>query len=241
MRSFCFLFLVLSVLTAGLCAQELSLLEQDTLAPAVPGKIIRYAAFLIQRHDANGDGVLQREEWKTMSGTPQSVDLDGDLQITITELVRFLALYGKNRTIHRPHVAELNASPNFDSQKLQLLKPITQQTHPPKAEGKTPDAAPIADLSEEEMKSGNEPIDDAIYEEIITGGQIPAERRFYTVPENLRRVPAWFLMRDRDGDGQVSLTEFAPTLSAAALALFGRFDKNGDGLIEPDEVRQNEK
>ncbi|GHT18177.1 hypothetical protein FACS1894189_5660 [Planctomycetales bacterium] len=229
-------------MTVCLFAEEPSLLEQGTMAPAVPGKVIRYTAAIIQRHDTNGDGILQREEWKTMLGTPQIIDLDGDLQITMTEFVRFLALYGGSRTIHRPFVAELNTSPNFDAQKLQLLKPVTLQTPPPKAtEEKTSVAAPITDLSEEDIKSGNKPIDDAVYEEIFSSNQIPAERRFYTVPENLRGVPAWFLMRDRDGDGQVSLIEFAPTLSSAALALFGRLDKNGDGLLEPDEVRQTEK
>ena len=58
--------------------------------------------------------------------------------------------------------------------------------------------------------------------------------------ENLQGVPRWFIQRDKNGDGQISLAEFAPTLSLEAVALFQRLDKNGDGFIEPDEARASQ-
>jgi hypothetical protein len=67
----------------------------------------------------------------------------------------------------------------------------------------------------------------------------PAGKIYHTPKEELYGVPAWFIVRDKNGDGQVSMTEFAPTLSAPSLALFGRLDKDGDGFIVPDEVRKS--
>lgn len=225
-------------------------LQYDSMAPAVPGKVVRYATLLMQRYDLNGDGRLQDAEWKKMPGAPQAVDLDGDLVITLEELVRFLGLYGRHRTIHHPNPAERYDGPKTVASDYQLFVPISAPPPAPAASSPASPstdtasesldpapAAPPTDLSEEMLEAESRPVDDATYEEIITGRQIPAERKYYTSPEALRGVPAWFLIRDRDGDGQVSLSEFAPSLSARALALFGRLDLNGDGFITPNEVR----
>ena len=45
-------------------------------------------------------------------------------------------------------------------------------------------------------------------------------------------VPAWFARMDRNGDGDVSRHEFlGPT------ELFRKLDRDGDGLLGPDEAR----
>lgn len=228
-----------------------SILDRDSIAPAVSGKVVRYAAWLMQQYDSNGDGCLQEEEWKKMHGAPQAIDIDGDLIITLDELVRFLALYGENRTIHHPDPIKRYHQPRMISSQFQLFKPITPTQEKPvtamKTEAvdteKTPKTEHLAaldpqkDLTEEALESGESAVDDATYEEIIAGRQVPAEKKYHTPKEVLYGVPAWFVIRDRDGDGQVSLLEFAPSMTPQALALFGRLDKNGDGLITPDEVR----
>ena len=48
-------------------------------------------------------------------------------------------------------------------------------------------------------------------------------------------LPAWFLARDEDGDGQLTLSEFAPKPTPADLREFRRYDLNGDGLITAEE------
>jgi Ca2+-binding EF-hand superfamily protein len=174
-----------------------------------------------------------------MFGAPQAMDIDGDHEITLEELVRFMALYGQDRTIHRPQPVERYYQSRLVSSQFQLFKPVSPppvEPIPPSDSDKTA-ANAETDLTEETMESDETPIDDATYEEITASRQIPAIRKYDAAPETLRGVPAWFIVRDRDGDGQVSLKEFAPSLSAASLALFGRLDKNGDGFITPDEVR----
>ena len=54
-------------------------------------------------------------------------------------------------------------------------------------------------------------------------------------------VPIWFLARDVNGDGQLTLLEFSPNLSPATIAQFGKLDSDADGLITADEVRQAAK
>ncbi len=223
------------------------ILQRDTVAPSVPAKVVRYAVWLMERYDANGDGLLEEEEWKKMPGAPQAIDMDGDGKISLEELVRFLGLYGRNRTIHKPNPVEVYHQPRMVSSEFRFFKPVSAPPPKPAAvqeaartdeSDKPTGAADLSvDLSEDILEQDAAPVDEETYAEVIAARQTPAARKYYTPPESLRGVPAWFLLRDRDGDGQVSLIEFAPTLSTSALALFGKLDKNGDGFITADEIR----
>ena len=66
-------------------------------------------------------------------------------------------------------------------------------------------------------------------------------REFTVPPEQLKGMPRWFILRDLNGDGQLTLREFAPFLSLEGVAFFGRLDLNGDGFITPDEFREFQK
>lgn len=67
---------------------------------------------------------------------------------------------------------------------------------------------------------------------------VPLERRFAAPRDRLAGVPDWFLSRDADGDGQLTLAEYAPQHNASALAEFARYDRNGDGVVTPQECRR---
>jgi len=58
------------------------------------------------------------------------------------------------------------------------------------------------------------------------------------LPEGL---PSWFSLRDRNGDGQVAMAEFASSWTDAKAAEFLRWDLNGDGLLTPAECLAAEK
>ena len=48
-----------------------------------------WAKGLIKRYDKNGDGVLTKDEWESMTVKPDGADLDGDGQITAEEYAAF--------------------------------------------------------------------------------------------------------------------------------------------------------
>jgi hypothetical protein len=60
--------------------------------------------------------------------------------------------------------------------------------------------------------------------------------RFLTAAERLPEgLPDWFTDKDEDGDGQVSMAEFASDWTPQKAAEFSRYDLNGDGLITAQE------
>jgi Ca2+-binding EF-hand superfamily protein len=66
--------------------------------------------------------------------------------------------------------------------------------------------------------------------------------RFSTATERLPSgLPDWFLQKDADADGQVSMAEFATEWTDAKVAEFRRYDLNGDGVITAAECLAVEK
>ena len=53
------------------------------------------------------------------------------------------------------------------------------------------------------------------------------------LPEGL---PGWFEQLDRDGDGQVAMSEYAERWTDSLVEEFLKWDANGDGVITPEEA-----
>ena len=54
-------------------------------------------------------------------------------------------------------------------------------------------------------------------------------------------MPDWFLRNDANGDGQISMAEYARSWSEQLAEEFMRHDLNGDGMITPDECQPSDK
>ncbi len=64
-------------------------------------------------------------------------------------------------------------------------------------------------------------------------------RRFHTAAELLPDgLPDWFRKRDVNGDGQISMAEYAKDWTDAKVKEYQKWDLNGDGVIVPAEVLQ---
>ncbi len=257
------------------------LLTDSIAPPDIPLKVVRYASRILEKYDLNQSGFLEREEWSQMPGSPQSIDTDGDFIISLDELIRFIALYGDVRTIHRPNPPPIPARLTWDASAASDFHPFSAPLKPkkvpeePKPEEPEGDAAKEIDENQivgetapeteaekaavsdesppEESPSDEEPgetseekgkeedLDALSYEKVFAGQFQPRERKYFVPLNELKGVPNWFVLRDKNGDGQLSMVEFDPTLSPAGLATFGRLDKNGDGFLTPDEVRVEQK
>jgi hypothetical protein len=63
---------------------------QPAVLAEIPQQYLTYAQGRIKQTDANGDGMLQPDEWAKMPKPPGAADVNGDKQITAEELAAFL-------------------------------------------------------------------------------------------------------------------------------------------------------
>lgn len=61
-------------------------------------KMARYAESIMRRYDRNRNGYLDKEEWKSMSGSPEKSDKNKDGKISRSELEAGLEAYAKARS-----------------------------------------------------------------------------------------------------------------------------------------------
>ncbi|MDO4586776.1 MAG: hypothetical protein Q4C95_05690 [Planctomycetia bacterium] len=218
------------------------------ILPSPPVKLRRYSRFLMNKYDANQDGRLQESEWAPLQGA-QAIDTDGDFELRVDEIIYFLARFAKGKTIFNPFFQEHYAPRNIVVSEMPLkIRPLSAKVNVKTAEEAAQSALNdgFSDLSEEEfdklLEESSEELeeinDQDLLEVLLQEMDDSSVREFAVLPQQLKGMPVWFIVRDRNGDGQLSLTEFAPTLSSNGVAFFGRLDQNGDGLLTPNEVQE---
>lgn len=237
----------LSLLTPPRSLEFTPAMNLPGTGPVVPAKVVRLAAWTLEKYDKDGDGVLSQEEWESMPGSPQAIDIDGDTKITLDEMIRHIARFGDKRTLHSPEGPRVVSTPQVNAEQIRLFRPvsipITQKKTDSTPESREKTDQP-GDVGEAMVTEGEDLVelsedDDVTIELIFGSGTKSAERKYYRPLEDMKGVPGWFIARDKNGDGQLSLLEFAPNLSPDGLALFGRLDKNKDGFITPDELTES--
>lgn len=175
-----------------------------------------YARSLVKQYDKNGNMMLEADERKELKGKPAAADLNKDNVITVDELVDHLSG---------------GASPTS----------ATSATPTTAAAGGT--SAGNSD------RAGGDSPGGVASPRVFTGtaggtsaASAADKRRSYRFTPAVERLPAglpdWFQSRDRNGDGQVAMSEYSRSWSARTVAEFRRFDLNDDGIITPKEVAQ---
>ncbi len=227
----------------------------ETLVPAAPLALRFYSRYLFEKYDENGSGALEQAEWDGKLAGAQGVDLNGDLTLDDQELLFYLTRYAKDRTIFKPNPPRPIQRSNVvvaEKETEVLIRPASgKYRRASEAEAAaeaaavvSPDDA-ISEMTDDEVEAalteGNPALESVDDEELLgvllSDMDASSVREYSAPPTTLLGVPVWFLARDANGDGQLSLREFAPTLSVPATATFGKLDKNADGYISADEAK----
>ena len=182
--------------------------------------MLRYAQRVVDEHDTNDDGQLDQAELSGMEGNPRLADGDRDGAVTATEFANYVGKYGYRRRIRL-----MPAVPEEKDRSLPLLSPTV-----------TPDPRDRAGLARSGVDASkpNGGRSTASDKPTVTKQRV---RQKYTVSrDNLPQgLPSWFLLRDMDGDAQLTLAEYARDGSETSIREFTRYDINGDGVVTPEE------
>ena len=225
------------------------LVDRAIISRPISAKTLRYTEHLISKYDTNTNGRLEYGEWYgKMSGSPQVIDIDGDSVLTLDEIASHVDRFTRWRTIHNPYpLQQLMANRVVPEQEKfsGIFRPISEQKSSSQKIDATQKIAEADSLSDEQLEETvqvEEPEENTENNkdtEVFQGTMPTAQARKYGAPT--QGLPTWFVQRDRNGDGQVSLYEFAaPAFHDEDLARFGRLDKNADGFITPDELPRQE-
>ena len=214
-------------------------------------KVVRYAQRVVAAHDTNGDGRLQSSEWEQIQGQPESIDADRDGIITTAELVGHIVRFAARRRIRlvSPEIAAaVEEGPLLQPRSAPpaSTQVDTTASSPGSADankGALPTATNVppaagADPATEGATLGADPATEAAAKPVArrrdTKFFVPAGR----LPSGL---PNWFYSQDKDGDGQITLAEYAPSVTASSLAEFERYDRDRDGVITASECAPRAK
>ncbi len=181
---------------------------------------------MIRRYDRNNNGVLDRDEWADgrWRTDPASSDLDNDGRLTPKELAIRIAGF---RNSNDRDGADRDDSRGGGDRGGERGGDRGRGGWGGRGGG---GRFGSRDSSDPPAESRPSPTPSRNDKPAVT------TYRFRTPTERLPKgMPEWFARKDVDGDGQVSMAEFASQWSQAEVAEFRSWDHNGDGLITADE------
>lgn len=190
-------------------------------------RVRQYAQSLFRQYDANKNGVLEREEWQQMRGSPEKADRNHDGLISLEELTQ--------RELERNRLA-LAGTSSSGGETGRLATSAGASSSTKSAASSSISSASSLQGSRFRWRSPS-----SSSSARSRSGQ-PGRVRFLTPLERLPKgMPDWFVQKDADADGQVSMAEFATEWTDAKAAEFQKYDLNNDGIITPEECLRAEK
>ena len=197
--------------------------EELAPSPGISAKFFRHAERLVAKYGGSPSGGLKRSQWAAVPKGLWAADRNGDGVITVDELAEYLAEYSRSRSL-KPAARSWPAA----SELLPLLRPSIPAEPAGSPAGVSAGEKSGNDSASEPRETGSSP-----------GRPPQGKAKFYVAPARRPQgLPDWFTARDLDGDGQLTLGEFAPDGGRAAVEQFQRYDLNHDGLLTAEEVLQ---
>ena len=175
-------------------------------------KIRSYAEGLLKQHDANKNGVLDKDEWSNVRAIPRDTDTNNDGNVTLDELTIKLGAFGKDDGKSSGGTASNSSGGSSSS-----------GSSSGRGGPGGPGSSSYGSRSGGSSRDGKAAADKRSYRQ-----KSPAER----LPKGL---PDWFARNDADGDGQVVMSEYSTSWSESKVAEFAKYDLDSDGVITPRE------
>lgn len=237
------------VIVVGDTASSLHAAVRPLPEGPIPTKVSRYARRLLSRYDANRDGVIDATEQQQMSGDPTSMDYNADEGITLNELAAYTADFGRHRHMRltgsmvEDAVAKLPPLyiPTAERDAQAAAQAAVQKAAEQAEAVPVALAAETVDPDDADTESTEDELVDEEAEQPNPSEQpAPAEqpagtKRFVTPKSRLAGLPQWFLAKDSNGDGQLTVAEYAPNSEKASLTEFTHYDRNNDGVLTAQE------
>jgi hypothetical protein len=171
----------------------------------------------LRRYDQNGNGVLERDEWSQMRGDPSAADKNKDGKITEQELSEWLPEQGRNGGGGRGGFGMFFGGGDESG-------------------GGRGAWGNRGDGGGESRGSSSSDSQDGKGDEAEKPKSYRLKSTSERIAEKFKDLPSWFSGKDSDGDGQVSMSEYASTWTNSTANQFSRLDHNGDGVITPSEA-----
>jgi hypothetical protein len=183
-----------------------------------------YVKKLVEQHDKNGDKMLDASEQGGLRGRAAAADANNDKVVTIDELVS--ALSGGSTAAASATSASASDN-NRDGERSSTFGLSSGARDRNSDEDRAEDATSQRVFTGSAGGNGGE-----------TGkGSKRPSYRFTPASEKLPGgLPGWFKSRDKNGDGQVAMSEYGRTWTTRLVDEFRQYDANDDGIITPMEV-----
>jgi Ca2+-binding EF-hand superfamily protein len=182
-----------------------------------------YAKSLVKQYDKNGDNMLQPEEQKELRGRAAASDLNHDGVITIDELVA-------NLSSNAPATTSTTASTSGSGSSSSSSSDSDSHHHHD---------------GDDKKKTDNDTSKRVLYGSAggaASGTKDGDKRHSYrftpAAERTAEQLPSRFKAMDKNGDGQVDMSEFSRTWSKSTAEEFERYDLDGDGVITVKEATQ---
>jgi Ca2+-binding EF-hand superfamily protein len=188
-----------------------------------------YATSLVRQHDKDGDMILKGDERSGLRNKAATSDLNHDGSITVDELV--MGLSGTQP-----------AAPGVATPARESAASGERSTGSERARRRGAGREGAAD--QRRTAPGGKP---RVYTALAAstesddGAKTPRTYRFTPGRERLPSsgLPSWFKSRDKNGDGQVAMSEYSRTWSVRTVNEFRRYDRDGDGMVTAGEASEN--
>ncbi len=211
--------------------------DRNSLDP----KVVRYAERVLEQLGSDDPRGLPLELWPDGQEAVADWDTDRDEFLSARELARAIHTYSRNRTLR---VLAIPAPPTGNGQPAASQAGIAgeEETSPGRngLDAEEPPAGVEPDGAGSDEPAARAETDRSDARGPRRGnGRSNDDAVFQVAPARLAAgAPPWFLELDKDGDGQVTLSEFAPEPTGQAISEFRRLDWNNDGVITLEEARR---